>query len=111
MQDKPKTEERKREALNGKRVELTHYEHPVLTDSGIIDKDMSELQEIKSYLASLMEHINDKQEESFMASEWKVLGLVIDRLMFWVCLVTVVVMCVVFIFDHGTSAEYPVYKD
>ena len=109
LQDKLKSENGNREEIKPRREVLTLYEHPY---GGYMKmKDMSELHQIKSYLASLKEHIDDKEEELFMALEWKALGMVIDRFMFCVSLVIVVIICVVFLFHQGTSAEYPVYVD
>ena len=54
-----------------------------------------QLQAIYEELKFLKDVVKGKENEKFILSEWKCLGKVIDRLMFWLCMVVFVIGVIV----------------
>ncbi|VDD76298.1 unnamed protein product [Mesocestoides corti] len=74
----------------------THYDQSsgsqtVLTTSSTAGKQLeSSLKEIKRALRNLMQKVNKKDQTARLANDWAVVGLVVDRLCFWVYLILIV---------------------
>lgn len=49
----------------------------------------SKLGEVREFISAYFERLDDKDKKEKMGKEWKAVGLIFDRLFFWVYLVTI----------------------
>ncbi|WAQ96378.1 ACH10-like protein, partial [Mya arenaria] len=49
----------------------------------------SKLADVKEFIAAYFERLDDKDRREKLAKEWKAVGLIFDRLFFWIYLVTI----------------------
>lgn len=60
------------------------------TDPQLAEIDLK-LNEIREFLSYYKDRLDDKDKAERVAKEWKALGLIFDRLFFWIYLVTILV--------------------